>query len=289
MPEPMNAPGPKTGGVVNALTIDVEDYFQVSAFVPYIARSKWEELPCRVEQNVDTILELLAEKGVHATFFTLGWLAERYPQMVQRIVSGGHELASHGYAHERATALEPGAFYADVVLAKAVLEDVAGTEARGYRAPSFSIGNDNLWAYDCLAKAGYRYSSSIYPIRHDHYGSPDCARFVHAANIEVLEVPIATARLFGTNWPAGGGGYFRLMPYALSRWLIQRVNSSDQEAAVFYFHPWEIDPEQPRVAGVDAKTRFRHYLNLERTAKRLRRLLQDFRWDRMDRVVFGLA
>jgi polysaccharide deacetylase family protein (PEP-CTERM system associated) len=284
----MNAPGPKTG-VVNALTIDVEDYFQVSAFVPYITRSKWEELPCRVEQNVDTILELLAEKGVHATFFTLGWLAERYPQMIQRIVSGGHELASHGYAHERATALEPGAFFADVVLAKAVLEDVAGTEARGYRAPSFSIGNDNLWAYDCLAKAGYRYSSSVYPIRHDHYGSPDCSRFVHVANMQLLEVPIATARLFGTNWPAGGGGYFRLMPYAVSRWLIQRVNSSDQEPAVFYFHPWEIDPEQPRVEGVDAKTRFRHYVNLERTAKRLRLLLQDFRWDRMDRVVFGLA
>lgn len=289
MPESLAAPGPKTGGVVNALTIDVEDYFQVSAFVPYIARSTWEELPCRIEQNVDTILELLAENGVHATFFTLGWIAERYPQMVKRIVSGGHELASHGYAHERASALEPGAFFADVALAKAVLEDVAGTETRGYRAPSFSIGNDNLWAYDCLARAGYRYSSSIYPIRHDHYGSPNGSRFAHVTNTQVVEVPITTARLFGTNWPAGGGGYFRLMPYALSRWLIQRVNSSDEEAVIFYVHPWEFDPEQPRVEGVDAKTRFRHYLNLDRSAKRLRRLLRDFRWDRMDRVVFGLA
>ena len=209
-------------------------------------------MPCRVEQNVDRILELLAESGeCHATFFTLGWIAERYPQMVQRIVAGGHELASHGYAHERASALEPDAFFADVALAKAVLEDIAGTEVRGYRAPSFSIGADNLWAYDCLAKAGYRYSSSVYPIRHDHYGSPDRSRFAHVANTHMLEVPIATARLFRTNWPAGGGGYFRLMPYALSRWLIQRVNSIDEEAAIFYFHPWEIDPEQPRVRGVD--------------------------------------
>ena len=289
MPEAMAAPSPRTDGVVNALTIDVEDYFQVSAFVPYIARSRWEELPCRVEQNVDTILALLGEKGVHATFFTLGWIAERYPQMIQRIVAGGHELASHGYRHDRATALAPEAFFADVSLAKAVLEDVSGTETRGYRAPSFSIGDDNLWAYECLARAGYRYSSSVYPIRHDHYGSPDCSRFVHLANTHLLEVPIATARLFGTNWPAGGGGYFRLMPYVLSRWLIQRVNSCDEEAAIFYFHPWEIDPGQPRVIGVDAKTRFRHYVNLERTAKRLRLLLRDFRWDRMDRAVFGLA
>jgi polysaccharide deacetylase family protein (PEP-CTERM system associated) len=289
MPEVMDTPATKTGDVVNALTIDVEDYFQVSAFVPYIPRSTWAELPCRVEQNVDTILELLAEQGVHATFFTLGWIAERYPQMIGRIVSGGHELASHGYLHDRASALEPGAFFADVSLAKAVLEDIAGTETRGYRAPSFSIGEDNLWAYDCLARAGYRYSSSVYPIRHDHYGSPNRSRFAHVANTHVLEVPIATARLFGTNWPAGGGGYFRLMPYALSRWLIQRVNSCDEEAAIFYFHPWEIDPGQPRLAGVDAKTRFRHYVNLERTAKRLRLLLRDFRWDRMDRAVLGLA
>ena len=289
MPESTAAPCVKTGGVVNALTIDVEDYFQVSAFGPYIARSSWEELPCRVEQNVDRILELLAEHGVHATFFTLGWIAERYPQMVQRIVSGGHELASHGYAHDRASALDPGEFFADVALAKAVLEDVAGTEVQGYRAPSFSIGDDNLWAYDCLARAGYRYSSSVYPIRHDHYGSPDGNRFAHVANTHMLEVPIATARLFRTNWPAGGGGYFRLLPYALSRWLIQRVNSSDEEAAIFYFHPWEIDPEQPRVKGVNAKTRFRHYVHLARTEKRLRLLLGDFRWDRVDHVVFGVA
>jgi polysaccharide deacetylase family protein (PEP-CTERM system associated) len=285
----MEAAAANAKAVVNALTIDVEDYFQVSAFAPYVARSSWEEQPRRVEGNIDRILELLAEAGVHATFFTLGWIAERHPHMVHRIVSGGHELASHGYGHERASALAPDAFFADVALAKAVLEDIAGTGVQGYRAPSFSIGDDNLWAYDCLAKAGYRYSSSVYPIRHDHYGSPERLRFAHLANTNVLEVPIATARLFYTNIPAGGGGYFRLMPYALSRWLIRRVNSCDEESAIFYFHPWEIDPEQPRVKGLDPKSRFRHYVNLERTAGRLRLLLRDFRWDRMDRVVFGVA
>ncbi len=277
------------GAVVNALTIDVEDYFQVSAFAPYIARSTWEAQPCRIERNIERILELLAENGVHGTFFTLGWIAERYPEMVRRIVAGGHEMASHGYEHERAGALDADAFFADVALAKAVLEDIAGSAVCGYRAPSFSIGEHNRWAYDCLAKAGYRYSSSVYPIRHDHYGSPGGSRFAHMAHTQILEVPIATARLFRTNFPAGGGGYFRLMPYALSRWLLQRINRCDAEPAIFYFHPWEIDPEQPRVDGVDAKTRFRHYVNLERTANRLSMLLKDFRWDRMDRVVFGVA
>ena len=271
--------------VVNALTIDVEDYFQVSALAPYIARSTWETQPCRVERNIDRILGLLEECDVHATFFTLGWIAERYPAMVRRIVATGHELASHGYEHERAGALEADAFFADIALAKAVLEDIGGTVVRGYRAPSFSIGEHNLWTYDCLAKAGYRYSSSVYPIRHDHYGSPNGARFAHMAHTQVLEVPIATARVFRTNLPAGGGGYFRLLPYCLSRWLLRRVNRCDAESAIFYFHPWEIDPEQPRFDGVDAKTRFRHYVNLERTANRLKLLLKDFRWDRMDHVV----
>jgi polysaccharide deacetylase family protein (PEP-CTERM system associated) len=278
-----------TGAVVNALTIDVEDYFQVSALAPYVARGSWEKQPCRVERNIDRILQLLAQHGVHATFFTLGWVAERYPDMVRRIVAAGHELASHGYEHERAGSLDADAFYVDVALAKAVLEDIAGTAVTGYRAPSFSIGEHNRWTYDCLARAGYRYSSSVYPIRHDHYGSPNGARFAHMAHRDVLEVPIATARVFRTNLPAGGGGYFRLLPYCLSRWLLRRVNLCDAESAIFYFHPWEIDPEQPRIEGVDAKTRFRHYVNLERTAARLQMLLRDFRWDRMDRIVFGVA
>lgn len=285
----MDASAATMRSVVNALTIDVEDYFQVSAFAPYIARSTWAEQSCRIEATIDRVLALLDEAGVHATFFTLGWIAERYPQLVQRMVTGGHELASHGYAHERASALAQEAFYADISLAKAVLEDIAGTEVRGYRAPSFSVGADDAWVYESLAKAGYRYSSSIYPIRHDHYGSPKACRFAHVAHTHVLEVPIATARLLSLNWPAGGGGYFRLMPYAVSRWLIQRVNSSDEEAAIFYFHPWEIDPDQPRVKGIDARTHFRHYVNLNRMEDRLRMLLQDFRWDRMDRVVFGIS
>lgn len=277
----------KTNSVVNAITIDVEDYFQVSAFEPYISRSAWEEQPKRVEQNIDRILEILEDAGAHATFFTLGWIAKRHPHMVQRIVAQGHELASHGYAHERASALQRDSFVADIALAKVVLEDVAGIKVQGYRAPSFSIGKGNLWAYDCLAEAGYRYSSSVYPIRHDHYGSPNAPRFTHSVNAQMLEVPITTARLFRQNWPAGGGGYFRLMPYAVSRWLIQRVNVEEGQSAVFYFHPWEIDPEQPHVNGVDATTRFRHYVNLHRTVGRLRSLLRDFRWDRVDRVVFG--
>jgi polysaccharide deacetylase family protein (PEP-CTERM system associated) len=275
--------------VVNALTIDVEDYFHVSAFAPYIARSSWDSWPCRIEQNIDRILQLLADTGVHATFFTLGWVAERYPEMVRRIASNGHELASHGYAHERAGKQGPEPFFADVALAKAVLEDIVGMGVQGYRAPSFSIDDDSLWAYEYLAKAGYRYSSSVYPIRHDHYGSPERSRFAHLASAGMLEVPIATVRLFRTNLPAGGGGYFRLMPYALSRWLIRHVNAADEESAVFYFHPWEIDPEQPRVKDADPKARFRHYVNLERTAARLQLLLGDFRWDRLDRVVFGLT
>jgi polysaccharide deacetylase family protein (PEP-CTERM system associated) len=207
--------------------------------------------------------------------------------MVRRIVERGHELASHGYAHERASALQRDSFLADITMAKAVLEDVAGIKVQGYRAPSFSFGKKSLWAYDCLAEAGYRYSSSIYPIRHDHYGSPDAPRFAYCVNAQMFEVPITTARFFRQNWPAGGGGYFRLMPYAVSRWLIQRVNVEEGEAAIFYFHPWEIDPEQPRVNGVNARTRFRHYVNLHRTAERVRLLLRDFRWDRVDRVVFG--
>jgi polysaccharide deacetylase family protein (PEP-CTERM system associated) len=270
--------------IKNALTIDVEDYFQVSAFAPYIERARWDTHACRVERNVERILEMLDAHATQATFFTLGWIAERYPQVVRRIVAGGHEIASHGYGHQRANELSEAEFFADVERAKKLLEDLAGYPVHGYRAPSFSIGAGNLWAFDCLARAGYRYSSSIYPIRHDHYGMPDAPRFAHAVRERLLEVPVSTARLFNRNWPASGGGYFRLMPYEISRWLLRQVNQREAQAAVFYFHPWEIDPEQPRVAGIDAKTRFRHYLNLHRTEARLRRLLGDFRWGRMDHI-----
>ncbi|WP_442953161.1 XrtA system polysaccharide deacetylase [Paucibacter sp. XJ19-41] len=271
----------------NAMTIDVEDYFQVSAFAPYIARSDWDARECRVERNVERILSLLEASGTHATFFTLGWVAQRYPALVRRIVAGGHELASHGYGHERASDLSPEAFRSDITRAKSLLEDIGGRPVQGYRAPSFSIGKGNLWAFDELLAAGYRYSSSVYPIQHDHYGMPDSPRFAYPVREGLLEVPVTTLRLGGKNLPSSGGGYFRLLPYALSRWLIAQVNRVDQQSAVFYFHPWEIDVDQPRVAGIDAKTRFRHYVNIPRTEARIARLLQDFAWGRMDEIFLG--
>jgi polysaccharide deacetylase family protein (PEP-CTERM system associated) len=276
--------------ITNALTIDVEDYFQVSAFAPYIRRDEWDARECRVERNVGRILELLAERDVKATFFTLGWVAERYPQLVRSIVDGGHELASHGYGHERASDLDRSAFTEDVTRAKKVLEDLSGRAVNGYRAPSFSIGAGNLWAFDVLARAGYRYSSSIYPIKHDHYGMPDSPRFAYrVGGSGLLEVPVTTLRLMNRNLPSSGGGYFRLLPYSLSRWMIGRVNREDREAAIFYFHPWEIDVDQPRVAGINAKTRFRHYVNIPRMEQRLCNLLADFRWGRMDDIFLVAA
>ena len=270
--------------LTNALTIDVEDYFQVSAFAPHINRADWDSRECRVEHNIDRILKLLGEEQTKATFFTLGWVAERYPQMVRRIVSEGHELASHGYGHQRASDLTESEFFHDVSHAKALLEDIGGQAVQGYRAPSFSIGTGNLWALDTLLRAGYRYSSSIYPVKHDHYGMPDAPRFAHQIRDGLMEVPPTTLRLFNRNLPSSGGGYFRLLPYALSRWMLQQVNQRDAESAIFYFHPWEIDPGQPRVPGIGMKTRFRHYVNIGRTEQRLARLLKDFRWGRMDDI-----
>jgi polysaccharide deacetylase family protein (PEP-CTERM system associated) len=278
----MNARVPSA--VVNALTIDVEDYFQVSAFEPHVSRDSWDAQPRRVEANVDRILGMLAEQGARATFFTLGWLAERHPAMVRRIVDGGHELASHGHSHGRATDQRPEEFLSDIRRAKAVLEQIGGCAVRGYRAPSFSIGPANRWAFDCIAEAGYRYSSSVYPIRHDHYGAPDAPRVPHEVAAGLVELPVATVRLWNANLPAGGGGYFRLLPYVLSRWSLARINEVEGRPAIFYFHPWELDPEQPRVRGLSAKARFRHYLNLGRTQPRLARLLRDFTWDRVDDV-----
>lgn len=270
--------------LTNALTIDVEDYFQVSAFAPHIKRTEWNSLECRVERNVDRILEILANHKTKATFFTLGWIAERYPQLILRIVEQGHELASHGYGHERASDQTEDTFFADIQLAKVILEDLCGVEVKGYRAPSFSIGAGNLWAFDCLARAGYRYSSSVYPIRHDHYGMPDSPRFAYRVRPGLLEIPVTTLRALGRNLPSSGGGYFRLLPYALSLWMLKRVNSSDKQSGIFYFHPWEIDVEQPRVAGIGRKTRFRHYVNIPRMEGRLTQLLSDFKWGRMDEV-----
>lgn len=267
----------------NALTIDVEDYFQVSAFAPHIPRTDWPIRECRVERNVDCILQMLETHGAKGTFFTLGWLAERYPEVIKRIVDNGHELASHGYGHERVSDQTPESFFADINVAKLILEDLSGQEIKGYRAPSFSIGEKNLWAFEILEKAGYQYSSSIYPIHHDHYGMPNAPRHAHLVG-NLLEIPATTLRFFNRNWPASGGGYFRLMPYELSRWMIRRVNNVDQLSAVFYFHPWEIDSGQPRIPGISAKTRFRHYVNIDRMESRLHRLLADFSWGRMDEL-----
>lgn len=268
----------------NALSIDVEDYFQVSAMAPYIARDQWDSIPCRVERNLDVILALLAESGNKATFFTLGWIAERHPAIIRRIAEEGHELASHGYGHLRATDQSPESFLEDIRSAKHILEDLCGRAVVGYRAPSFSVGKTNPWAFDCILEAGYRYSSSVYPVKHDHYGMPDAPRFPYESRPGLTEIPVTTSRVFNSNLPAGGGGYFRLLPYSISRWLIQRVNRIDRRPAIFYFHPWEVDPEQPRVTQADAKSRFRHYINLHKTVPRLRRLLSDFRWDSVDRV-----
>lgn len=280
---PRPAPGER---IRNAMTCDVEDYFQVSAFAPYIDRASWPARECRVEANMDRILALFEQNGVRATFFTLGWIAERYPAMVRRIVEQGHELASHGYGHLRASDQSRAEFDNDIRSAKALLEDIGGQAVLGYRAPSFSIGHANLWALDALHEAGYKYSSSIYPVLHDHYGMPDAPRFAFYPNGPdgLLEVPITTVKMGGRNLPAGGGGYFRLLPYALSRWMMEKVNREDQESALFYFHPWEIDPQQPRPEGLGAKARFRHYVNIDRMERRLALLARDFKWDRMDRI-----
>jgi len=279
----MNARLPSTR-ITNAFTCDVEDYFQVSALAPHFPRAQWATVPCRIERNVDRVLELLDGHGARGTFFTLGWIAERFPQLVRRIADAGHEVASHGYGHERVSDLTPEDFAQDIRAAKHLLEDLSGAAVTGYRAPSFSIGQGNLWALDVLQQEGYRYSSSIYPIQHDHYGMPDAPRFAHRIRPDLIEVPPTTLRMFNRNLPSSGGGYFRLFPYALSRWMLRQVNQNDQQPAIFYFHPWEIDAAQPRVAGIDARTRFRHYVNIPRMEQRLQRLLQDFQWGRMDHI-----
>ncbi|HKZ10761.1 MAG TPA: XrtA system polysaccharide deacetylase [Rhodanobacteraceae bacterium] len=271
--------------ITNAMTVDVEDYFQVAAFDGCIRREDWSRWPARVEANTRRILELFGESGVHATFFTLGWVAERWPALVRDIAASGHEVASHGFGHERLTALDRGAFRDGVVRTKHLLEDISGTQVSGYRAPSWSIGPTTLWAHQELRDAGYRYSSSIVPIRHDLYGMPAAPRFAFVAGPSgLLEVPATTVRFWGRNWPCGGGGFFRLLPYPLFSRGLKRVNGKERRPTVFYFHPWEIDPGQPRVPGVSLKNRTRHYLNLKQMAPRVGRLLRDFRFDRMDRV-----
>jgi polysaccharide deacetylase family protein (PEP-CTERM system associated) len=271
--------------VVNAMTVDVEDYFQVSAFEAYVDKAQWPTWPIRVQENTLRILDLFAAHQVRGTFFTLGWVAERYPDLVKRIVSGGHEIASHGWDHVRVNTQTPAAFRKDIERTRKLLQDISGEPVFGYRAASYSIGVSEAWAWEELAQAGHRYSSSIVPIRHDLYGIPDAPRFAFAAaGGRLLEIPITTVVLAGRNINCGGGGWFRLFPYPFSRWALAHVNQLDGQAGIFYFHPWEIDPRQPRPQGLGLKTRFRHYLNLNRTYARLERLLGDFRWGRMDEI-----
>lgn len=265
---------------VNALSVDVEEYFQVSAFEANIAVSDWSAWPSRVEFATGRLLEVFAETGVHATFFTLGWVAERSPALLRRMVAEGHEVACHGYQHTRITTQTPDALRADLARSKALLEDAAGVAVDGYRAASFSIDRSNLWAFAEIEAAGFAYSSSIYPVHHDLYGIPDAPRrpFRPPGTSRLIEIPVTTVRLGGRNLPAGGGGYFRLLPYFVSRAMLRHVNLREGLAANMYFHPWEFDPEQPRPAGLPLKTRFRHYLNQGRALTRMRRLVRDFAW-----------
>ena len=269
----------------NAMSVDVEDYFQVSAFDDVISRDDWDSIKPRVADNMDRILDLFAEQGVKSTFFTLGWVCRRMPDIVRKIANAGHEVASHGEDHRRVWTKSPEQALEDFSSTRKLLEDTAGVAVTGYRAPSFSIGARNVWAHDLLGEAGYQYSSSIFPVSHDHYGFPNAPRFPFKFHQDgLLEVPLTSLHKFGRNWPCAGGGYFRLFPYGYSAGAMRSVNKNEQMPTIFYFHPWEIDPDQPRVPNIPLKTRFRHYVNLSRFENRLRRLTSDFRWGRMDDI-----
>jgi polysaccharide deacetylase family protein (PEP-CTERM system associated) len=272
--------------VLNALSVDVEDWFQVQAFAGVIPRGTWDGLDRRVEANTDRVLDLFAAAGTRATFFTLGWVAERHPGLVRRIVAAGHELASHGFGHELVHAIGPEKFRADVVRAKAVLEDAGGIAVHGYRAPTFSIAPRIApWAHAVLAETGHIYSSSVFPVRHDLYGAPDAPRVPWRPDPNgVLELPMTTLRIGSRNLPCSGGGWFRMFPYGLFRTGLARVNAQEKLRGIFYFHPWEIDPAQPRVANAPARSRLRHYSGLAGMQAKLERLLRDFAWDRVDAV-----
>jgi len=270
----------------NALSVDVEDWFQVGAFETTIDKASWDNRLHRVERNTDAVMALFDEAGVKATFFTLGWVAARYPALIRRIAEAGHEVASHGWDHLRVFRMTPEQFADDLRRARFAIEDATGSAITGYRAPSFSIDLRTPWAHDVLAEAGYAYSSSVAPVLHDHYGWPEAPRFAFRplANSDLIELPVTTVQLGQSKFAAGGGGFFRLFPYALSRWAIRRVNKRDRRPAIFYFHPWEIDPDQPRVLEAPLKSRLRHYSNLDRMAGKLKRLLRDFEWGRTDQV-----
>ncbi len=268
-----------------AMTVDVEDYFHVAAFEDVIQRADWgKKFPLRVEKNTYRLLKIFDENNVKATFFMLGWVAEACPQLTRAIVSEGHELASHGYNHDRATSQSPEDFEQDVYRCKTLLEDISGTQIKGYRAPSFSINPSNEWAFSVLAELGFLYSSSTYPVKHDLYGAPDWPKSKYFRPEGIFEIPIPTLNKFQRNVPIGGGGFFRLYPYFLSKALIKDYINKTGLPYSFYFHPWEIDYDQPRIAGATFKSNFRHYLNLNRMEARIRCLLDDFSWNTMGHV-----
>lgn len=282
----MTSPATASGQITNGLSVDVEDWFQVGAFEGVIDRSDWDGLSLRVESNVMRILDLFDAADVKATFFTLGWVAKRNGPLMRTIVERGHELASHGYDHARVVTFDRKQFAGDIKLARMILEDAAGVPVTGYRAPSFSIDSRTPWAYMELAEQGYAYSSSVAPITHDHYGWPEAPRFAFKPLpwADLIEIPVTTAILGGKRVAAGGGGFFRVLPYAFSRWAIRQVNRREQRPAVFYFHPWEIDPEQPRVGHAPMRSRLRHYTNLDKMAEKLSDLVHEFAWGRMDMI-----
>ncbi|NQZ46496.1 MAG: DUF3473 domain-containing protein [Erythrobacter sp.] len=289
----MNAPLPLAPAtaradqvIVNGLSVDVEDWFQVGAFEQVIARDEWDSIASRVEDNVARILDLFAQAQVHATFFTLGWVAKRHPHLIHRIAQAGHEVASHGYDHARVFNFDRPAFAKDIAKARDILEQCSGQKVRGYRAPSFSIDHRTPWAYEELAEQGYAYSSSVAPIAHDHYGWRAAPRFAFkpVQSSSLIEIPVTTAMVGARRVAAGGGGFFRVLPYSFSRWAIGQVNRRDERPAVFYFHPWEIDPQQPRVAKASIRSKLRHYTNLDRMAGKLGTLVSDFHWGRMDEL-----
>ena len=287
----MNAPSafPHTDAqarIVNGLSVDVEDWSRVGAFENVIERSDWDGLALRVEDNVLRILDLFAKAGAKGTFFTLGWVAERNPALIRRIADQGHEIASHGYDHARVFTFTRDEFAADIAKSQAILEDASGAPIKGYRAPSFSIDPRTPWAFDVLAEAGYDYSSSVAPIAHDHYGWPQAPRFAFKPiqSSSLIEIPVTTAMVGGRRVAAGGGGFFRVLPYAFSRWAIRQVNAADERPAIFYFHPWEVDPDQPRVGNAPMRSRLRHYTNLGKMAGKLSDLVSDFAFGRMDEI-----
>ena len=272
--------------MLNALSVDVEDWFQVGAFETVIPRTDWDRLPQRVERNARAVLDLFAKAGVKGTFFTLGWVAARHPALIRRIVEEGHEIASHGWDHRRVFTMDATLFRMDLEQAREAIEGACGVTPKGYRAPSFSIDKRTPWAHHVLADLGYAYSSSVAPIAHDHYGWREAPRFAFrpVADSDLVELPVTTVELAGKRMAAGGGGFFRLLPYRFSDWAIGRVNARDRRPAIFYFHPWEIDPKQPRVPNAPFKSRLRHYANLSTMEPKLLKLLAAHSWGRTDEV-----